>query len=129
MSSVPSPSSKPDDGVGCRTLAVSSGALVAFGVAATAIGLTLALGEGGRAVQQIGFAFYAAGAPVSGLFAAIAGELPLAPFTDLIIWLVLAVGAARWSERSGVGLRRMLVRIMGAAGAFGVVVSFLIERA
>lgn len=129
MSSVPSPSSRPDEGVGCRALAVSAGALVAFGVVATALGLTLALGEGGRAVQQIGFAFYAAGAPVSGLFAAIAGELPLAPFTDLIIWLVLAVGAARWSERSGVELRRILVGVMGTAGAFGAVVSFLIERA
>ncbi|MEX2278607.1 MAG: hypothetical protein WEA76_00820, partial [Acidimicrobiia bacterium] len=100
MSSHPSPSPKPDDeGLGCRALAVSAGVLIAFGVVATSIGLLLALGDGGRLTQQLGFALYGAGAPVSGIFAAIAGELPLAPFTDVIIWLVLAVVATRASER------------------------------
>lgn len=130
MSSTPSPSTKPEnEGIGCRALAVSAGALIAFGIVATGLGLALALGDGGRLVQQVGFALYAAGAPISGVFAAIAGELPLAPFTDVIVWLVAAVGAARWHERSGRPLGQVLTRVVAAAGTLGVVVSFLIERA
>ena len=130
MSSDRSPSPKPDDrGLGCRELAVSAGVLVAFGVVATAIGLLLALGDGGRITQQIGFALYGAGAPISGIFAAIAGELPLAPFTDVIVWLVLAVFAVRIGERRRVPLRQVLALVVAAASVLGLVVSFLIERA
>ncbi|MEX2654198.1 MAG: hypothetical protein WD532_04110 [Acidimicrobiia bacterium] len=130
MSSTPSPSTKPDDeGLGCRALAVSAGVLIAFGVVATSIGLLLALSDGGRLTQQFGFALYGAGAPVSGIFAAIAGELPLAPFTDVIVWLVLAVGATRASERLGIPISRVLGVVISAALTLGLVVSFLIERA
>lgn len=101
---------------------------MAFGVAATVAGLVLALGDGGRIAQQLGFALYGAGAPVSGIFAAVAGELPLAPFTDIVIWLVLAVSAAKVSERRELPLRRVLGMVIGAAISLGVVVSFLIER-
>lgn len=129
MSSDPSPSPKPDDGgLGCRALAVSAGVLIAFGVVATSIGLLLALGDGGRLTQQLGFALYGAGAPISGIFAAIAGDLPLAPFTDIIIWLVLAVVATRSSERFGIPVGRVLGVVVGAALTLGLVVSFLIER-
>ena len=130
MSSAPSPSTSPDsEGIGCRALAVSAGVLIAFGVVATGVGLVLALGDSGRVTQQIGFGFYGAGAPISGIFAAIAGELPLAPFTDVVVWLVLAVFAARASDRRGAPLGRVLATIIAGAGFLGLVVSFLIERA
>ncbi len=89
----------------------------------------MALGDGGRLTQQLGFALYGAGAPVSGVFAAIAGDLPLAPFTDIVIWLILAVAATRVSERRHLPLGRVLGLIIAGAGVLGVVVSFLIERA
>lgn len=127
MSSDRSPSPSPE-GLGCRTLAVSAGVLVAFGVLATSSGLALALGDTSAVAQQVGFALYGAGAPISGLFAAIAGELPLAPFTDLIVWLVLAVAATRISERGAVRLSRVLGLIVACACVFGIAVSFLIER-
>jgi hypothetical protein len=98
-------------------------------VVATALGLVLALGDGGRLVQQTGFALYGAGAPVSGVFAAIAGDLPVAPFTDIVLWLVLAVGAAHLSERRTIALGRVLGFVIAGALTLGVVVSFLIERA
>jgi hypothetical protein len=129
VSSDRSPSPSPDDGLGCRTLAVSAGVLIAFGVVATAAGLVLALGDTTPLVQQIGFGLYGAGAPISGLFAAIAGELPLAPFTDLIVWLVLAVVATRVSEGRSIDLSRVLGVILALASALGFIVSFLIERA
>lgn len=130
MSSTPSRSRSPEDeGLGCRTLAISAGVLLAFGVVATSVGLILALSDGGRLVQQVGFALYGAGAPVSGIFAAVAGELPLAPFTDIVIWLILAVVATRVAERQRVPLSRVLGLVIAAAGVLGLVVSFLIERA
>lgn len=129
MSFAPSPSPKPDEGLGCKTLAVSAGVLIAFGILATSVGLLLALGDGGRLTQQVGFALYGAGAPISGVFAAIAGELPLAPFTDVILWLVLAVGATRLSERRRVALSQVLALVITTALILGLVVSFLIERA
>lgn len=102
---------------------------MAFAVAATAAGLLLALGDASRVVQQVGFALYGAGAPISGIFAAIAGELPLAPFTDLIVWLVAAVGATAVSDRRRVPIGRVLASIIGGALILGLVISFLIERA
>ena len=129
MSSAPSRSPSPEQGLGCRSLAVSAGVLIGFGIVSTVLGLTLALGDGPRGTQQIGFAFYGAGAPVSGIFAAVAGELPLAPFTDVVVWLVAAVGAVSVAERRQVPLRRVLASILGVAGVIGVAVSFLIERA
>jgi hypothetical protein len=110
-------------------LAVSAGVLIAFGVVATASGLVLALGDGSRLTQQIGFAFYGAGAPISAIFAAIAGDLPLAPFTDVVMWLVLAVLAVRISERRVIPVGRVLGFVIAAAAVLGLVVSFLIERA
>jgi hypothetical protein len=129
VSSDRSPPPSPDDeGLGCRTLAVSAGVLIAFGVLATAAGLVLALADTSPLVQQIGFGLYGAGAPISGLFAAIAGELPLAPFTDLIAWLVLAVLATRVSEGKSIALFRVLGVILACACTLGIIVSFLIER-
>lgn len=129
MSSDRSPSPKPEEqGLGCSALAVAAGVLVAFAVVATTIGLLLALGDGGRITQQIGFALYGAGAPVSGIFSAMAGELPLAPFTDAVVWLVLAVAVVRISEQRRQPLAPMLALVIAGASVLGLVVSFLIER-
>lgn len=128
MSSDRSPSPSPE-GLGCRTLAVSAGVLFVFGLAATALGLMLALGDGSAVTQQVGFALYGAGAPISGLFAAVAGELPLAPFTDAFVWMGAAVVATRVSGRRAIPLDRVLAVIVALALTLGVIVSFLIERA
>jgi hypothetical protein len=129
VSSDPSRSSRADqEGLGCRALAVAAGVLIAFGVLATVTGLVLALGDGGRLTQQLGFALYAAGAPVSGIFAAIAGDLPLAPFTDIVVWLILAVVATNVSERRDIPLAKVLGLVLAGAATLGLVVSFLIER-
>lgn len=129
MSSTPSPSPNPDPGgVGCRPLLTAFAVFVGFAIAATALGLWLALGDGPPIVQQIGFGLYGAGAPISGLFAALAGDLPLAPFTDVILWLVAAVAAARIAERRRIPLDRVVWTGVGLAAAYGFVISFLIER-
>lgn len=118
------------DGIGCRLLALAFAILATGAAAAIILGLTLALDDRCTGVcERAGFALYGAGAPVSALFAVAAGELPVAPFTDVIVWLLAAAGAARLVERRGRRLGRVLGAIAGAAAVYGVAVSFLIERA
>lgn len=76
--------------------------------------------------ERIGLALYVAGAPISGIFAALVGNLPLAPFTDIIVWLVAAGLIARRVDRSP-PVRPLLLTI-GASLVFGGLVSQLIER-
>jgi hypothetical protein len=57
-----------------------------------------------------------------------AGELPLAPFTDAVVWLVLAVAVVRISEQRRQPLAPMLALVIAGASVLGLVVSFLIER-
>jgi len=121
--------SRADDGLGCRTLTVALAVLVGFAVAATATGLSLALGSApGPTAERIGFLLYGAGAPVSALFAMIAGELPLAPLTDLVVWVAAAVAATRIADRRGTPIWKPLTVIVGASVAWGVVASSALER-
>ncbi len=97
-----------------------------FSVASVAIGLSLALQESpGIVAERLGLALYAAGAPISGVFAALVGELPLAPFTDMIVWIVAAGLIAR--REDGSQRRPIALTVVGALG-FGVLVSLAIER-
>lgn len=116
-------------GVGCRTLLTAVGALLLFAVAAVATGLTLVLGEApSPTAETVGLALYAAGAPVSGVFAAIAGDLPLTLYLDALVWVLAGAGVTKLAER-GRGLPRPLLAVIGAALVFGFAVSTLIELA
>lgn len=120
----------PTRGVGCRTLVSVLGSMAVFATAAVVVGLLLALADDPSPLaEQVGFGLYAAGAPVSGLFAVITGDLPLAPFTDAFVWIPLAWGATRLIERRRARPWRVVGPIIGAALAYGTVISFLIERA
>lgn len=88
----------------------------------------MALGdEPSFAAERIGLALYVAGAPVSGVFSALTGELPLAPMTDVIVWLVAGGLITRRADRHPLR-RRLLITIAGAL-VFGALVSQAIERA
>ncbi len=90
-------------------------------------GLWLALADDPSPwAERVGLALYVAGAPVSGVFAALVGELPLAPFTDVIVWLVAGGLIARRAETRP--LARPLVAVVAAALVFGAALSQLIER-
>ncbi len=137
MSSNPSPSSRPDPdriaqaddaGIGCKPFAIGLAVLVGFAATSVALGLWLALADNpSTAAERIGLALYVAGAPISGVFSAMVGQLPLAPFTDAIVWLVVAGLIARQSEK-GRSLARLLTATIGIALLFGLVVSQAIER-
>lgn len=120
---------EPEAGLGCRTLVTTLGVLLVFAVASVAMGLAIALGDDvGRLGERIGFTLYGAGAPISALFAAIAGELPLAPLTDVIVWIVAAAGTTRLTERRGIPMARSIALVIAMALVYGVVVSSFIER-
>lgn len=100
-----------------------------FAIVAVGLGLTLALSELPSIIQRVGFALYGAGAPISATFAAIAGELPLAPYTDIIVWLVAAVLVTKHVERRSIGLAGPLTKVIAGALVFGAAIGMLIERA
>jgi hypothetical protein len=118
-----------EGGIGCRTLLTTVGAFLAFAVAAVAIGLTLILGDNpSPTAEAVGLALYAAGAPVSGVFAALAGDLPLTLYLDVLVWVLAAAGVSRLVER-GRPVGRSVLSVIGAALVLGFIVSNLIELA
>ncbi|MGF1665507.1 MAG: hypothetical protein ACFCVC_04460 [Acidimicrobiia bacterium] len=117
------------DGVGCRALVTAVGALLLFAVAAVAIGLSLVLADDpSPTAETVGLALYAAGAPVSGVFAAAAGDLPLTLYLDVLVWILAGAGISKLAERGG-GLPRPLFAVIGLALLFGFGISSLIELA
>lgn len=78
--------------------------------------------------ERLALVLYAAGAPVSGLFSALAGDLPLAYLTDLLVWLAVAVGAARLVERRPLAGWQVAGAAMAVALLYGGVISTLIQR-
>lgn len=128
MSYIQSPLPRPEnsDGIGCRPFTVALGSFIVFSVACVALGLSLALqADPAPWAERLGLALYVAGAPISGVFAALVGELPLAPFTDMIVWIAAAGLIARRSDEAN---RRVIALTMGAALVFGAVVSLALER-
>lgn len=116
-------------GVGCRTLLKAVAALVGFAVAAVAAGLALILGDDpSPTAETLGLTLYAAGAPVSGMFAAIAGDLPLTLYLDLLVWVLAGAGVTRMTER-GRSLWVLVATVFGVALVYGFVISTLVELA
>lgn len=116
-----------EQGIGCRTLTIAASVLIGVAALEVAAGLWLSLSTPPIA-ERLGFTLYAAGAPVSAAFAAIAGELPLAPFTDVIVWMVIAALIGRSVERSGSHLWRPIGVTVVVSLLYGAGISSLIER-
>lgn len=101
------------------------GCLIAFAVAAFAGGIALALSCAGSCARA-GVALYAAGGPVSGLFAAVAGELPIAWPLDLTVWILVAFAVARRADRPDARLGRSALAVIGFALVYGLGISLLV---
>ncbi len=112
-----------EEAAGRRRELTVVGGLLAFAAAAFAGGLALTLSCTGVCARA-GIALYAAGGPVSGLFAALAGELPVAWPLDLTLWIVVAVLVARRPER-----RRAILATLGTALLYGAVIALLVAPA
>ena len=101
-----------DDGYGCRETAVTFALLVVFVVVAGTVGVSMALGPGCSGLcETVGFGLYGAALPVSAVFAATAGDLPIAWPLDVTFWLIAAFGLSRMSERRN----RSIAGVVGVA--------------
>lgn len=95
-----------------------------------AAGIALVSNESCTGICEVaGLALYAAGGPVSGLFAALAGGLVLAWPVDITVWVVLAFAAVRLSSNRSIPVTRVGGWILAGAAMWGVFVSSLLERA
>jgi len=102
---------------GCRDTALVGVALGSFASASAATGLFLVVnGSAG------GLVLYGAGAPISGLFAAVAGGLPLAWPLDITLWVIAAVAITRRVDQRGP--LRPIVAVVALALLWGLVVFF-----
>lgn len=95
-----------------------------------AAGIVLISNEGCTGYCEVaGLALYAAGGPVSGLFAALAGGLVLAWPVDITLWVVLGFAAVRLSSARSIPLKRVAGWILAGAVMWGAFISSLLERA
>lgn len=118
------------DGFGCRPTALAFLLLAAFVVAGATIGVSLGLRTGcDAACEAVGFTLYAGALPVSGVFAALAGDLPVAWPLDATLWIIVSLAVGRLAERRRVGVPRMALWAIAVALVYGFVLSFFIEAA
>lgn len=108
-------------------MTIAVGMLVILAVVEVSVGLWMVL-QTPPIAEKVGFTLYGAGAPVSAAFAALAGELPLAPFTDVIVWLIAGSVAARVSERRAIPVWRVVAMIAIIALVYGASIATTIER-
>lgn len=123
--------SEVEPGVGCRTLSVITGILVAFAAAAAAVGIAFVDDPACTGFcERVGFTAYGAGLPVSALFTVLtANDLVVAFFSDLILWIVVAVGLTRLIEHRRLTVWKPAIGAIGAAVVYGIVVGLLLARA
>lgn len=122
-----SPPNPVDDGYGCRETAVTFALLAVFVVVAGTVGVSMALGSGCSGVcETVGFGLYGAALPISAVFAAVAGDLPIAWPLDATFWLIAAFGLSRMSERSSRSIAGVVVAAIVVALIFGAAISLFI---
>ena len=95
---VPSASQPP----GCRDIAITTGFLLGFGIVMFAIGLTLINREACSGVcEVVGLTLLYAGGPISALIGVFTETVIVAWPLDVMLWVILGFGVARWAENRG----------------------------
>lgn len=102
--------------------------LAAFATAAAVAGVSMALNPACTSVcETTGFTLYGAGLPISVIFAATAGELPVALPLDLTAWVTVSALVSRYAERRRMTVLAAAVRVMVLALIYGFIASQFIE--
>lgn len=116
------------EGFGCRPAALAFALLAVFVTVSAVAGVSLALRSGCEGVcEAVGFTLYAGALPISGVFAAVAGDLPIAWPLDATLWVIVALMLSRVAERRRVGVPRVVVEAIVVALLYGFTLSFFIE--
>lgn len=116
------------EGFGCRPAALAFALLALFVTVSAAAGVSLALRTGCEGVcEAVGFTLYAGALPISGVFAALAGDLPIAWPLDTTLWVIIALMLSRVAERRRLGVPPVVLTAIVIALLYGFMLSFFIE--
>jgi hypothetical protein len=119
-----------NDGIGCRDAALATIFLLGFGIVFFAIGLTTinqAVCAG--VCETLGLTLLYAGGPVSALFGIFTDSVIVAWPLDLILWVVLGFGVARFAQDRSRSLWGPLLALLAFFLVYGLVLSQLVELA
>ena len=117
-----------NDGIGCRDAALATIFLLGFGVVLFAIGLATINQEACIGVcETLGLTALYAGGPVSALFGIFTDSVSVAWPLDLILWVSLGFGVARFSQNRRVRPWGPLLTVLVFFLVYGLVLSQLVE--
>ena len=116
------------EGISCRDAALSTVFLLAFGIVFFATGLTLINGDVCAGLcETLGLTLLYAGGPVSALFGIFTDSVVVAWPLDVILWVVLGFGLARYASNRRMQPWGSLVGLLAFFLIYGLVLSQLVE--
>jgi len=116
------------EGISCRDAALSTAFLLPFGIVFFATGLTLINRDACAGVcETLGLTLLYAGGPVSALFGIFTDSVVVAWPLDVILWVVLGFGVARYASNRRMQPWGPLVALLAFFLIYGLVLSQLVE--
>jgi hypothetical protein len=117
-----------NDGIGCRDAALATIFLLGCAIVFFAIGLTTINREVCTgACETVGLTLLYAGGPVSALIGVFTDSVTVAWPLDLILWVVLGFGVARFAQNRAIRPWGPLLILLLFFLAYGLVLSQLVE--
>ena len=119
-----------NDGIGCRDAALATIFLLGFGIVFFAIGLTTIDRDVCTGLcETLGLTLLYAGGPVSALIGIFSDSVIVAWPLDLILWVVLGFGVARFAQNRRIRPWAPLLILIVFFLVYGLVLSQLVELA
>jgi hypothetical protein len=116
------------EGISCRDAALSTVFLLAFGIVFFAAGLTMINRDVCVGLcETLGLSLLYAGGPVSAVFGIFTDSVVVAWPLDVILWVVLGFGVARFASNRRTQPWGPLVVLLAIFLIYGLVLSQLVE--
>ena len=116
------------EGISCRDAALSTIFLLAFGIVFFATGLTMINRDACAGLcENLGLTLLYAGGPISALFGIFSDSVIVAWPLDVILWVVLGFGVARYASNRRIQPWGPLVGLLALFLIYGLVLSQLVE--
>jgi hypothetical protein len=119
-----------NEGIGCRDAALATIFLLGFGIVFFAIGLTSINRDVCTGLcETLGLTLLYAGGPVSALIGIFTDSVIVAWPLDIMLWVVLGFGVARFAQNRGIRPWGTLLILLAFFLTYGLVLSQLVELA